>query len=75
MCVTHLPQIAAFGDYHLAVRKTLDGERTVSRLDVLEDGARVVELAAMLGTNSDVGQQSARELLEQVDTYRNKNAA
>jgi DNA repair protein RecN (Recombination protein N) len=63
LCVTHLPQIAAYGDYHLAVSKSMDGERTITRLRVLDGEARVQELAAMLGADSEAGRQSARELL------------
>ena len=64
LCVTHLPQIAAYGDYHLAVSKSLDGERMITRLQVLDGEARVQELAAMLGADSEAGRQSARELLD-----------
>jgi DNA repair protein RecN (Recombination protein N) len=67
LCVTHLPQIAAYGDYHLTVSKGLEGERTITRLQDLEGEARVQELAAMLGANSEAGRQSARELLAEVD--------
>ena len=63
LCVTHLPQIAAYGDYHLAVSKGLEGERTITRLQTLDGEARVQELAAMLGADSEAGRQSARELL------------
>jgi len=70
LCVTHLPQIAAYGDYHLTVRKGLDGERTTTRLQALEGEARVQELAAMLGADSEAGRQSARELLSDVTTHQ-----
>jgi len=63
LCVTHLPQIAAYADYHLAVSKGAEGDRTVTRLQVLEGSARVNELAAMLGAPSAAGRQSAQELL------------
>ncbi|HEY53380.1 MAG TPA: DNA repair protein RecN [Caldilineae bacterium] len=66
LCVTHLPQIAAYGDYHLAVSKSMDGERTITRLQALDGEARVQELAAMLGADSEAGRQSARELLAAV---------
>ena len=49
LCVTHLPQIAAYADHHLAVTKGMEGQRTVTRVQVLAGGARVDELAAMLG--------------------------
>ena len=63
LCVTHLPQIAAFGHQHLQVSKHVAGARTISRITVLTGEARVQELAAMLGAESESGRQSARELL------------
>ncbi len=66
LCVTHLPQIAAYGDCHLTVSKGLDGARTTTRLWSLNGEARVQELAAMLGADSEAGRQSARELLADV---------
>jgi len=66
LCVTHLPQIAAYGDCHLTVSKGLDGTRTTTRLWSLNGEARVQELAAMLGADSEAGRQSARELLADV---------
>lgn len=70
LCVTHLPQIAAYGDYHLAVVKRMEGERTVTRLQVREDATRVEELAAMLGTSTVAGRRSAQELLENVARWK-----
>ncbi len=63
LCVTHLPQIAAYADHHLAVTKGMEGQRTVTRVQVLAGGARVDELAAMLGAPTAAGRQSAQELL------------
>ena len=64
LCVTHLPQIAAYGDKHLLVTKKTTGDRTISQLETLEGDARVAELAAMLGADSERGRQSAQELLD-----------
>jgi DNA repair protein RecN (Recombination protein N) len=63
LCVTHLPQIAAYADRHLQVTKALQDERTVSQLRTLEGGERIQELAAMLGADTDAGRRSAQELL------------
>lgn len=70
LCVTHLPQIAAYGDHHLVVQKAVEENRTVTRLQALAGAPRVRELAAMLGTNSEAGQQSAQELLHDVQRYK-----
>ncbi len=70
ICVTHLPQIAAYGDKHLQVTKEVMRDRTISQLNVLEGAARVTELAAMLGADSDSGRQSAQELLDNAQAER-----
>jgi len=48
LCVTHLPQIAAFADQHLAVEKREQDGRTTTRIRVLDDRARTHEVARML---------------------------
>ncbi|GDX81421.1 DNA repair protein RecN [Deltaproteobacteria bacterium] len=49
VCVTHLPQIAAWGDHHFHVRKDVVGVRTLSSLRRLNHDERIEELARMLG--------------------------
>jgi DNA repair protein RecN (Recombination protein N) len=63
LCVTHLPQIAAFGDTHFSIAKEVRGERTVTRVTRLGDEARVEELAEMLGGQSEEARQAARAML------------
>jgi len=49
LCITHLPQVAAYADAHLLIRKGLKAERTVSEVVVLGAGAeRTRELARMM---------------------------
>jgi DNA repair protein RecN (Recombination protein N) len=48
LCVTHLPQVAAFADVHVHVGKRVVDGRTVADATVLEPDARAAELAAML---------------------------
>ncbi|SDJ87742.1 DNA replication and repair protein RecN [Nocardioides sp. YR527] len=66
LVVTHLPQVAAFADHHVAVEKTSDGVVTSSGLSVLDDESRERELSRMLAglTASDTAIAHARELLE-----------
>ncbi len=66
MCVTHLPQLAAFGDQHLKVNKLTKHDRTTTQLTELEGQARSLELAEMLGSTSAKSLQTASELLETV---------
>jgi DNA repair protein RecN (Recombination protein N) len=63
LCVTHLPQLAAFGDQHYSVRKEVDGGRTTTRVKVLAGEPRRVELAQMLGAATEANLNSARETL------------
>ena len=46
--ITHQPQIAAPGDRHFYVEKTVSGERTVSRVTRLNGDEHVMEIARML---------------------------
>lgn len=66
MCVTHLPQLAAFGDQHLKVNKLTEHDRTTTQLTELEGQARSLELAEMLGSTSAKSLQTANELLATV---------
>lgn len=72
LCVTHLPQIAAYGDVHFHIRKDLSGDRTLTHIEELEDAARIEELAQMLGMLTATTRQSAVEMLQ--DTQRQKQA-
>ncbi|MCB9138507.1 MAG: DNA repair protein RecN [Caldilineaceae bacterium] len=77
LCITHLPQLAAFGDSHFTVNKeivTVDGEeRTHTLVTKLENGRRIGELMQMLGAESDAGRQSVEEMLADVEAVkRNK---
>ncbi len=49
LCITHLPQIAAFADVHFAVAKREETGRTVTEVKRLEGKPRIEELARMLG--------------------------
>ena len=64
--ITHLPQIAAFGDLHFQIAKSERDGRVVSTINALDDSARQEELAAMLdGTPiTESSLQSATEMLE-----------
>jgi len=59
ICVTHLSQIAAFADHHIAVRKRVVEGRTRTEVELLDAAERVEEIAAMLG--GQAGDRSARE--------------
>ena len=66
LCVTHLPQLAAYGDQHLRVSKVIQEGRTLTRVDPVEGEERLQELAQMLGGVSAGTLRSAEEMLQQV---------
>ena len=49
LCITHLPQIAKFGDHHLGISKQVVKGRTLTTITPLDDTGRVEEIARMLG--------------------------
>jgi DNA repair protein RecN (Recombination protein N) len=48
LCITHLPQIAAFGDQHFLIEKTEKRGRTQTDVRLMEDFERTQEIARML---------------------------
>ena len=67
LCITHLPQLAAYGDVHYHVTKHAAGERTVTQVDHLTGDERVAELARMLGADTDAGRASVLEMMRDVE--------
>jgi DNA repair protein RecN (Recombination protein N) len=65
-CVTHLPQLAAFGGQHFQVQKKVRDGRTTTQVKPLAGETRLVELAQMFGEVSEGTLQSAREMLQAV---------
>ena len=64
LCITHLPQLAAFGEYHFHVEKIVEEGRTITKVSDLRGDSRLTELAQMLGSLSENTLESARELLQ-----------
>jgi DNA repair protein RecN (Recombination protein N) len=71
LCVTHLPQIAAYADQHFRVEKREEGGRTSTTVAALVKGDRVREVARMLGGES-VTDTSLRHALELITQARGK---
>jgi DNA repair protein RecN (Recombination protein N) len=64
LCVTHLPQIAAFADTHYNVNKQIFDERTVTLVNELRPEQRVREIAHIMGGSvTDFSMKSAEEIL------------
>jgi DNA repair protein RecN (Recombination protein N) len=75
LCITHLPQLAAFGDEHFRVEKELHDGRTVTVVTALAEEQRIRELATMLGSESASNLESAGELLRKARQEKQPAAA
>jgi len=75
LCVTHLPQLAAFGDQHYRVAKTVQGGRALAQATTLLGHDRIAELALMLGSESEANLESASDLLRQVAEIKKSSRA
>jgi DNA repair protein RecN (Recombination protein N) len=75
LCITHLPQLAVFGNQHLHVEKRVHANRTTTHVKALQGEERLVELAQMLGGLSEGTRQSAQELLEMASQARQASQA
>jgi DNA repair protein RecN (Recombination protein N) len=75
--VTHLPQVAAFADRHLVVRKSDDGRITSSGVVAVDGEERIEETSRMLSglDGSPSARSHARELLETARALREQPAA
>jgi DNA repair protein RecN (Recombination protein N) len=72
ICVTHLPQIAAFADTQYRVSKQTVRDRTVSTIESLQGETREKELAMMIGGTqyTENALKAARELIEKATTWK-----
>ncbi len=67
LCITHLPQIASRGDFHLKIEKKEKGEKVRVEVKELDGKERQDEIARMLsGTVTEISRRHAEELLERV---------
>ncbi len=72
ICITHLAQVASFGDAHYAIAKSFSADRTRTSIMLLNGEQRVEELAAMLDgvPVSDHSRHSAREMIERASVFK-----
>ncbi len=77
VCVTHLPQIAAYADNHLRIEKLERDGRTVTQVEPLADAQRRTELAHMLGgtAGADAALGAADALLAAAQQVRSSSPA
>lgn len=69
LCITHLAQIARFGDHHVKLEKSVENGRTATRVISLDKSGRVEETARMLGGQeiTETSRVHAEELLRRTD--------
>ena len=76
LCITHLPQLAAYGDQHFTVNKRVSKEkgkeRTSTVVTQLDGEARIEELMQMLGATTDAGRRSVEEMMAEVAAVKQK---
>lgn len=72
LCVTHLPQLAAYGDQHFNVSKLVQQNRTQTEIYELSGETRKNELATMLGPLNQTTLNAASELLDSVSQSKSK---
>ncbi len=73
ICVTHLPQMAAFGDQHWHVAKRVVADRTSTVVTDLDAPARTLEIAQMLGGVATASAaRNAAELLDRAAAWKNE---
>lgn len=66
LCVTHLAQIAVYGDVHMLIEKESRDERTYTKINKLNKSERIDELARIMGGEviTEITCKSAEELLD-----------
>jgi DNA repair protein RecN (Recombination protein N) len=69
ICVTHLPQVASYARHHWTIRKSKRGNRTITRIALLEDNERLEELASMLRGEAR-GETTRQEAAAMLDAAR-----
>lgn len=67
LCITHLPQLAAFSSEHFHISKITDGGKTKTLVSKLNTDEKVTELSRMLGGGGESGTsiKHAKELIKQ----------
>jgi DNA repair protein RecN (Recombination protein N) len=73
ICITHLPQIACFGEDHLYVSKKIMKGRTTTSVEKLDDEQKIEEISRMLG-GVDVTQTTREHAREMIDGSKISNS-
>ena len=71
LCVTHLPQVASYGDTHLRVTKEVVLDRTFTQVNALNGEGRIQELIEMFGGANTHLYHTAQDLLASAISWKN----
>ena len=72
IAITHLPQVAAFGDHHLRVFKTDNETETLTQVQCLDDEEHVMEIARML-SGKDLNAAAIENAKSLINHHNNKS--
>jgi DNA repair protein RecN (Recombination protein N) len=70
MVITHLPQLAVFGDQHFQVQKVIESGRTLTQVTSLHGEPRTLELAQMLGDVTEGTIRSAHDIMQSAQNFK-----
>ena len=63
ICISHLHQIASVADHHYRVFKIFKDNRTITKVQALDEKEKIEEISRMLGSDSTISKKHAEELL------------
>jgi DNA repair protein RecN (Recombination protein N) len=77
LCISHLAQVATFGDSHFAITKRISAERTATHVAQLSQHDRIDEVAAMLDGHpvTDQSRLVARDMLLRAQQHKSHHAS
>jgi len=72
LCISHLAQVATFGDSHFAITKRISAERTATQVTLLSQHDRIDEIAAMLDGHpvTDQSRLVARDMIHRAQQLK-----
>lgn len=70
ICITHLPQLAAYRDIHFQVSKSLSGDRTETAVTRLDDEASLREIAMVIGGDGAENLMAAKAMIAEADAKK-----
>lgn len=74
LCITHLPQLAAYGDLHYHVAKHVVAGRTTTEVRRMQGDMQIAELARMMGADTEAGRASVVEMMSEVTGQKGENS-